>query len=64
MRVAREMPNLTSTSNLGTGKLFMLLDVPSEQREEFIASNPVEDMTKCIMTKCPNGEFSTVVSSL
>lgn len=45
MRVAREFSNVTSISHLGTGKLFALLDVPQPEREEFIESNPVDEMT-------------------
>jgi len=45
MQVSREFPNLTSISNLGSGKLFALLSLPSEERETFITENNVEDMT-------------------
>jgi hypothetical protein len=45
MRVAREFSNSESIANLGTRKLFLLLDVPSDEREEFIKENPVETMT-------------------
>lgn len=36
MRVAREFSNSESIKNLGTRKLFLLLDVPAEGREEFV----------------------------
>lgn len=36
MRIAEECSNQKSTFNLGTEKLYALLDVPSEDREEFI----------------------------
>ena len=45
MRVASEMGEYASMRNLGTAKLFSLLSLPSSDREEFIESNPVEDMT-------------------
>lgn len=45
MRVAKEFPNLQSLENLGQTKIFALLEVPKEEREEFIETNPVDDMT-------------------
>lgn len=45
MRVAKEFSNSESVKNLGTRKLFLLLDVPSDQREEFIEKNNLEEMT-------------------
>lgn len=46
MRVARELPNCASTNNLSGGKLFELLSLPQDTREQFIEENPVEDMTQ------------------
>ena len=43
IKIANEFP--TSMSHLGTGKLFKLLDVPQDQREDFIQSNPIDEMT-------------------
>ena len=45
MRVASEFSNLTSISNLGTGKLFALLSLPEQDRESFITTQPIESMT-------------------
>ena len=45
MRIAKEFSDSQLVANLGTKKLFMLLDVPSEEREEFIQENKVEEMT-------------------
>ena len=45
MRVATEFSNSQSISNLGVRKLFLLLDVPADKREEFIDHNNLEDMT-------------------
>lgn len=45
MRVANEFSNSTSLLNLGTAKLFALLDVPSEEREVFVEENKVDEMT-------------------
>jgi len=45
MRAANEFSNSQSISNLGVRKLFLLLDVPAEKREEFIDNNNLEDMT-------------------
>jgi len=45
MRVAREFPNSETLRNLNTSKIYALLSLPAEEREEFVAVNPVEDMT-------------------
>ena len=45
MRVATEFSNSQSLSNLGTRKLFLLLDVPADKREEFIDKINLEEMT-------------------
>ena len=45
MRVAKEFSNSESVKNLGTRKLFLLLDLPAEKREEFIDNNNLEEMT-------------------
>jgi hypothetical protein len=45
MRVAREFSNSESVKNLGTKKLFLLLDVPSDKREGFIGNNNIEEMS-------------------
>ena len=41
MKVAEEMSNYSSMRNLGTAKVFSLLSLPQDQREDFIQSNPV-----------------------
>ncbi len=43
MRAATEFSNSQSLSNLGTRKLFLLLDIPSEQRDKFIETNEIEE---------------------
>jgi chromosome segregation ATPase len=45
MNAARECSNSTAMLNLEPTKIFALLDLPHEEREEFIKSNPVEEMT-------------------
>lgn len=45
MKVANEFGNMTSVSHLGTKKLFLLLDVPQEEREDFVEQNNVSEMT-------------------
>ncbi|MBW7572451.1 DUF3102 domain-containing protein [Caproiciproducens faecalis] len=45
MRIATEFSNSQSLSNLGTTKLFLLLDVPTDKRENFIKENNLESMT-------------------
>lgn len=45
MKAANELGNYASMRNLGTGKLFALLQLPTSDREEFIETQPVEDMT-------------------
>lgn len=45
MQVAREFPNAVSLRGLNQSKVFALVALPQEEREEFIKTNPVEDMT-------------------
>jgi hypothetical protein len=45
MRVASECSNISALKDLPKTKVFALLDVPEDQREEFVQSNPVEEMT-------------------
>lgn len=45
MRVAKEFSNSQTYSNLTQSKIFALLDVPQEERKEFIENNPVDEMT-------------------
>ncbi|HHX62470.1 MAG TPA: DUF3102 domain-containing protein [Epulopiscium sp.] len=45
MRVAKEFPNFQTLGNLTQSKLFALLDVPEEKREDFIQENDVNEMT-------------------
>lgn len=49
MRVAKEFSNTSALKDLGSSKIFALLDIPSEEREEFV-STPHE----------VNGETKTV----
>ena len=43
MKVANEYP--TTMSVLGTGKLFALLSLPEPEREEFMTTQPIDEMT-------------------
>jgi hypothetical protein len=45
MQVANEIQNTSALTDLPKSKVFALLDMPSDQREDFIKSNPVDDMT-------------------
>lgn len=45
MRVAKEFSNLQAIGSLPQTKVFALLEVPPEEREEFIKNNPVNEMT-------------------
>lgn len=45
MKVANEISNATALSDLPKSKVFALLDLPQEEREEFIQNNPVDEMT-------------------
>ena len=45
MRVAKEFSNSQTYSNLTQSKIFALLDLPKEEREEFIQENKVDEMT-------------------
>lgn len=45
MRVANEFSNSSALTNLNQTKIFALLDLPQDQRQDFIQSNPVDEMT-------------------
>ena len=45
MKVAEEMSNYASMRNIGTAKIFALLSLPQEKRQDFIESHPVDEMT-------------------
>lgn len=45
MKIATECANSTSMLNLPPTKVFALLDLPREEREEFVQSNPVNEMS-------------------
>lgn len=45
MKIAKECSNSTSMLNLPPTKVFALLDLPQDQREEFIQNNPVDEMS-------------------
>lgn len=46
MRISEEYSNLKPALNLGSEKLWIMLDVPSEEREQFIQDNNVQEMSK------------------
>lgn len=49
MRVANEFSNTTPVSYLGSKKLFALLDVPTEERADFISQpHEVNGQTKAV----------------
>ena len=45
MKVSQEFSNSTAMLNLGQSKLFLLLDIPQDQREDFIEQHNVESLT-------------------
>lgn len=45
MKVANEFSNTTALSHLSRSKVFALLELPREEREEFINSNSIDDMS-------------------
>ena len=45
MRVAKEFSNLQAIGSLPQTKVFALLELPQEERDEFIANNKVDEMT-------------------
>jgi DNA repair exonuclease SbcCD ATPase subunit len=45
IKVANECSNPTTLSDLPKSKVFSLLDLPLEEREEFVKNNPVDEMT-------------------
>ena len=59
MKVANEFTNTTTLSDLSKSKVFALLELPREDREEFVNSNPVEDMTHSSVATSNKGEKRT-----
>lgn len=45
MQVAREFSNSPTLVNLPPSKVFALLDLPAEERDNFVKSNPVNEMS-------------------
>lgn len=45
IKVAEEFANTNTYSDLPVSKLYALLDLPPEEREDFIKSNPVDEMS-------------------
>lgn len=45
MRAANEFSNTTALSDLSRSKVFALLELPKDEREEFMNSNPVDEMS-------------------
>ncbi|ASN68264.1 hypothetical protein 10S11_2 [uncultured Caudovirales phage] len=45
MKVASEFSNTTALSDLPKSKVFALLDLPQEERDEFIENNPINEMS-------------------
>lgn len=45
MQVAYEFSNSSALTNLGQTKIFLLLDLPTNERDEFIENNDIENMT-------------------
>ena len=45
MRISEEFGDSNSSLNLGYKKMWLLTDIPQEERQDFIDSNNVEDMT-------------------
>lgn len=45
MRAANEMSNTTALSDMSRSKVFALLEMPKEEREEFINTNQIDDMS-------------------
>lgn len=45
IKIAEEFPNYATSHNLSVSKAFELLSLPSEERQEFIDSHNIEDMT-------------------
>lgn len=45
MRVAESFPNSETIRNLSISKVYALLEVPQEERQGFIAANPIDEMT-------------------
>lgn len=61
MRLAREYSNPTALSDLGATKALMLLALPSEQREEFIAATHVVGGEEKTVVDMTSRELETVI---
>ena len=51
MKCATEFSNATLSSDLGQTKIFALLDIKQEKRDEFIADNDVSEITTTVLKK-------------
>ena len=45
MKVSLEFEDSQALANLGQSKVFALLDLPQDQRDDFIQENPIDEMT-------------------
>jgi hypothetical protein len=45
MQVAREFSNSPTLGDMTQSKVFALLDLPQEEREEFVTENNIDEMT-------------------
>ncbi|KNZ41464.1 DUF3102 domain-containing protein [Acetobacterium bakii] len=45
MKVAEEWTDSAALTNLNQTKILALLDIPLDQRQDFINSNPIDEMT-------------------
>jgi DNA repair exonuclease SbcCD ATPase subunit len=61
IKIAENYPNSKTTLNMGTEKLYLLLDVPSEERETFIESKHVVNDTEKTVNEMTTRELQKVI---
>jgi hypothetical protein len=61
MKIALEMPNLSTLKDMNKSKLFLLLDVPNEERETFIESKHVVNDTEKTVNEMTTRELQKVI---
>ena len=62
MRIAREFPNSLAINDLPQTKLYLLLDIPSDERETFIESKHVVNDTEKTVNEMTTRELQKVIS--
>lgn len=61
MKIALEIPNLSALKDMNKSKLFLLLDVPNEERETFIESKHIVNDTEKTVDEMTTRELQKVI---